>query len=278
MSEQSSPEQAVARLRELGLREYEARCFVALTRLSAAKAREIGETGDVPRTRVYDAVERLGEMGLVETRHASPKRFRAVGIDEAVDVLRARYDRKFAALDRSLRSLDPVADRDESEAGPTEVWTLSGVETIGNRVRDLVDDADEEVVYLVGDGGVVSEDVLASLAAAGEDGVGVHVDAASTDVYERVASAVPAARRVQSPVDWLWTPVDPDRLWALGHVLVVDRRSALVSAHRDGAPDDPSATAVWTTGVGNGLGLLVERLLNAGVDGDANGDRTDDPA
>ena len=59
MSADHSQEHAVTLLQDLGLKEYEARCFVALTRLPTAKAREIGETADIPRTRVYDAVERL---------------------------------------------------------------------------------------------------------------------------------------------------------------------------------------------------------------------------
>ncbi|UHQ97948.1 hypothetical protein HYG81_18615 [Natrinema zhouii] len=49
--------QAVRLLDDLGLTEYEARCFVALSRVQTASASEIHTLSDVPRSRVYDSVE-----------------------------------------------------------------------------------------------------------------------------------------------------------------------------------------------------------------------------
>lgn len=57
------PEEAVTSLEELGLTEYEARCFVALTRLSKGTAKEVSQVADVPRSRVYDTIERLERTG-----------------------------------------------------------------------------------------------------------------------------------------------------------------------------------------------------------------------
>ena len=50
-------------LQELGLREYEARCFVGLSRLPTGTAREISEVTEVPRTRVYEATRVLAAEG-----------------------------------------------------------------------------------------------------------------------------------------------------------------------------------------------------------------------
>ena len=52
-------EEAVESLSELGMKEYEAKSFVALSRLPKATAKQINELSDVPRTRVYDAVSAL---------------------------------------------------------------------------------------------------------------------------------------------------------------------------------------------------------------------------
>ena len=52
MSGDSNKARAVGLLQELGLKEYEAKSFVALTRRESGTAREISDTSEVPRTRV----------------------------------------------------------------------------------------------------------------------------------------------------------------------------------------------------------------------------------
>lgn len=48
-----SEQQAAELLQQLGLKEYEAKCFVALTRLPSGSAKDISGIAAVPRTRVY---------------------------------------------------------------------------------------------------------------------------------------------------------------------------------------------------------------------------------
>ena len=49
------------------MKEYEAQCFVGLSRLSSGTAKQLSEITDVPRTRVYDAIRLLEVQGLVDT-------------------------------------------------------------------------------------------------------------------------------------------------------------------------------------------------------------------
>ncbi|MFT4923715.1 MAG: sugar-specific transcriptional regulator TrmB, partial [Haloarculaceae archaeon] len=51
MTEISNQDEAIELLQELGLKEYEAKCFVALCRLPQGTAKDISEISDVPRTR-----------------------------------------------------------------------------------------------------------------------------------------------------------------------------------------------------------------------------------
>jgi sugar-specific transcriptional regulator TrmB len=265
MNSDRQAEHAVTILQGLGLKEYEARCFVALTRLPTAKAREIGEVADVPRTRVYDAVEQLAELGLIETEEASPKRFRAVGIDEALTILRRKYDRQITELGGILESVEAIRDA-ESNPEPSGIWTISGITTIRSRAAELVEAGDEEVVYLIGDESVLSEALLEELADASERGVPVYVGTATDRIYDRVDRVVPDAHRFESWVEWLWSPGTPGDAWSLGQILVVDRRAVLLSAHQASPHDEAEDSAVWTTGVGNGLGIVAERLLDAGIE------------
>ena len=66
-------EEAIEVLQQLGLKEYEARCFVGLTRLTSGTAKQLSEQTEVPRTRVYDAIRMLEAQRLVEIQHSSPQ-------------------------------------------------------------------------------------------------------------------------------------------------------------------------------------------------------------
>ena len=92
MSTDDTLDEAVTALQELGLKEYEAQCFVGLSRLSSGTAKQLSEITDVPRTRVYDAIRLLEAQGLVEVQHSSPQRFRAVPLEEATETLRDQYE------------------------------------------------------------------------------------------------------------------------------------------------------------------------------------------
>ena len=64
MDATESVEEAVDVLRKLGLKEYEARCFVGLSRLSTGTAKRLSEVTEVPRTRVYDAIRVLEALEI----------------------------------------------------------------------------------------------------------------------------------------------------------------------------------------------------------------------
>jgi sugar-specific transcriptional regulator TrmB len=127
---------AIGVLQQLGLKEYEARCFVGLSRMSTGTAKRLSEITDVPRTRIYDAVRVLEAQGLVEIQHASPQRFRAVPMEEATKTLRDQYEDRIERLRNALAEIED-ADPDSGTA-VQEVWALSGQRAIANRTEQLV--------------------------------------------------------------------------------------------------------------------------------------------
>ena len=150
MNDTSNRRRAIELLQKLGLKEYEARCFVALSQRSQATAKEISGTSEVPRTRVYDAIRVLESKGLVEVQHASPKQFRAVSVGEAVETLRSEYETRTEALREALEGIEPP-ELSEGTDVTHEVWALSGRTGIESRVRQLLDEAQSEIIVVVGD-------------------------------------------------------------------------------------------------------------------------------
>jgi sugar-specific transcriptional regulator TrmB len=57
---------------------------------------------------VYESIRVLESKGLVEVHHSNPKRFRALPIDDAIQLLRSKYHERFDRLHRMLESLEPA--------------------------------------------------------------------------------------------------------------------------------------------------------------------------
>src|SRR6056297_1889828 len=117
MSTENALEEATEVLQQLGLKEYEARCFVGLSLISSGTAKQLSEITDVPRTRVYDAVRVLEAQGLVEVQHSSPQKFRAVSLDEATETLRDQYE---ARVDRLTSALERTEQVDSTAEDPVQ--------------------------------------------------------------------------------------------------------------------------------------------------------------
>jgi sugar-specific transcriptional regulator TrmB len=259
MSTDQTLNEAVEMLQQLGLKEYEAKCFVGLARLSTGTAKQLSEVTDVPRTRVYDAIRVLEAQGLVEIQHSSPQRFRAVPLDEAAETLRDQYEARVERLETALADAEKL---DSEQREPVqEVWTMSGTDAIANRSNTLIGDATEEVVLVIGDDSLLTDELVGSLNGL-DDRVDLLVGAVTEDLEARIHGAVPRATTFLSSLDWLRTAGVADDDLAIGRLLLVDRSAILVSTL---VPDTHEEQAVFGGGFRNGLIVIARRLLSQGL-------------
>ena len=261
MSTDDALEEAVEVLQQLGLKEYEAKCFVGLSRLSTGTAKQLSEITEVPRTRVYDAIRVLEAQGLVEIQHSSPQRFRAVPLEEATETLRNQYE---ARIERLAGALERTESVDPEEDTAQEVWSMTGADAIANRTDQLIADATREVVFVVGDQSLLTEELAESLNGVSEE-VDVLIGAVSEGLQEQIHDAVPRARTFVSGLDWLQAEVDGDDETAIGRLLLVDRSTILVSTIGSDAHEEQ---AVFGGGFRNGLVVIARRLMAQGLVGD----------
>jgi len=264
MNDISQQQRAVELLQQLGLKEYEARTFVALTRRQRGTAKDISETSDVPRTRVYDAIRVLESKGLVETQHSNPQVFRAVPIDEAVTSLEAEYRDRTEDLRDSLGTLDPVDDEVREDV-THEVWALSGGQGIASRTRRLIDEADRECVLIVGAESVFTEELADHLRAAQERGVDVVVGTVTEELRDTVREAVPDVESFVSGLEWLRQSALPGDETEISRLLLVDREAILVSSYTPTESGRTHEKGVFGRGFDNGLVTIVRRLMATGL-------------
>jgi sugar-specific transcriptional regulator TrmB len=247
----------------LGFTEYEAKCFVAATRVGTGTAKELSDVGDVPRARVYDCMDSLAERGLVDVQEANPKRYRVVRPQTAIATLQRAFDDRFDRLNDLLPELHTTARESEDD----DVWVIEGGADVSERMVALVEDAEDSVVVAIGAEGLLSEDLLAALVAADERGVAVTVGSPGEPVRERVREAVPDASVRET---WTWWKSFPIRPGAVSSVLLVDGRALLVSSDDPGSlPGREGHRAVWTDGANTPLVGLLRPLLEQAVRGEA---------
>lgn len=266
MTKEQRRVETVSLLQDLGLKEYEARCFLALTHLSQATAKEISDVSEVPRTRVYDAIRVLEAEGLVEVHHSSPQQFRSVDVDEATATLRRKYDDRLETLESYLERIE----RYETPVDPDheqEVWSLAGAEGIESRSVDLLEATDAEILLIVVDESILTERLFDALRTADERGVDVLVGGVHQRIVAQVEAQLPTASVFETDLDWLVGGGADAEQVAIGRLLFVDRETLLLSSsfRSDRADDEPTEKAIFADGIGNGIVVLLRRLVSSGV-------------
>ena len=259
MSIDANVEEAIEILQQLGLKEYEARCFVGLLRLDTGTAKKLSNVTDVPRTRVYDAIRVLEVQGLVEIQHSSPQQFRAVSLEEAAETLRDQYENRVERLHDTLEPVDVVDEADESSV--QKVWAMNGQDAVENRAEQLIETATDEIVLVIGDESLLTEDLVETLNEV-EDDIELLVGTLAPSLQEKVQAAVPAATTFVSSLEWLHGEHDSEDNTAIGRLLLVDRGAILVSSIM---PEPKAEQAIFGEGFGNGLVVIARRLMAEGL-------------
>jgi sugar-specific transcriptional regulator TrmB len=263
MEGNSDVDEAVEILQQMGLKEYEARCFVALTRLSEATAKRISEVSDVPRTRVYDAIRVLETKGLVEVQHTNPKLFRSIPVEEAVGNLLDTFESRGSRLSDTLHGLESVSPDDSPEVCH-EVWALSGDRAISNRSYQLIDDAEEELALVARSEVFEDGELVARLGSALDRGVDVTVgtlDGSPDGLRETLSGA----DVFSSGVGWIASSSDAEDSTEIRRVMLFDRETILVSSDHATDSDASEETAVFGHGFNNGLVAVLRRMLSSRI-------------
>jgi HTH-type transcriptional regulator, sugar sensing transcriptional regulator len=251
----SKTEEAVTALSELGLTEYEARCFVALTKLTTGTAKEISQVSDVPRSRVYDTIERLDRKGLVDVQQSDPREYRAVEVETACRRIRENYDSRINTAENALEQIEQPESTED--AG---VWSISETDHVTDRIASFIENAEESVHHVVATDEVVDDAILAELRGATDRGVEVVVEVPTDDDREAFEEAVPDATVVVAPDLETTNAVYSE--WP-GQLLLVDHESVVAAAIKEGGlPDVVQQTAIWTYGHDHGVAVWIRELLD----------------
>jgi predicted transcriptional regulator len=185
---------------QLGLTEYEARAYVAVVSVGEGGISDISQQSGIPRSRVYDIMERLAAKGFVEVGAMKPLRYRAVDPDQVTNQIRAEFSRTADTVQSSLQDLKGKTDK-----MPTPLWFIMGERRIDLEIEDFISSAQAPLGMLV----LVNSFLLKNAAAITEKSKTTRIEIVVASEPEGFRRLLGKARLLRMPdlrttsLDWL---------------------------------------------------------------------------
>lgn len=250
----STVERAVAALEDLGLTQYEAQCFVGLARLPQGTAKDISQVADVPRSRVYDAVDRLHKRGLVDVQESEPREYKAVSVTSAFRILREEYRNRIETAEQLMGEVE-MAESQENKG----MWAIAQHDHVTERMASLVRDAVETIHLIIAADTVLEAQTVSELKEASDRGVEIVIEVPSETLRDRIRTELPDVEVHLRPE--LAETEQVSEKWP-GQLLMADRHAVLASGIEEtDLPDVVRETAVWTPGIDHGFATWTRELL-----------------
>ncbi|MCC6005243.1 MAG: ArsR family transcriptional regulator [Thermofilum sp.] len=139
-------ETAYRALLELGLKPYQARVYLALIDGKERTASELVAITNVPQPRIYDTLESLANLGLVEEILSKPRRYRGIPPEEAVNRLVENATRRI--VERREQALHALREAAGSQEAPHTlgVKVIKNMAEAVNRARKVVHSSSHDVL------------------------------------------------------------------------------------------------------------------------------------
>jgi len=141
----------VRTLSDLGLTNYEARVYLALTRRESSTAAEAARVAGIPRQRIYDVLSTLVSKGLAATRPGQVTKYVATPPADAVERLVSDHRQRLEQLERESRvlaeALAPAFAAGQEHQDPLEyIEVLRDRRAINQRFGELQAGIETEIL------------------------------------------------------------------------------------------------------------------------------------
>ncbi len=233
-------------LASLGLSQYESKCYLASLQTGPATINQIGIIAGVPRTKVYGAVRKLVERGLLEQSEDNPKIYLTRSPKEVLIPLMERELRRVKQGLDALNELEVIHRSMEyvkrAHSLSSTIRRYSPRSRVNDKIRELFSTSERKIVILTTANGLIRLSRMASLLFE-RSRVGMRLEIYSSTLDEPVfATAVQSLREVENSKVSFIPPMVPVQ------IVSVDSKQLLISEMK---PDD-------TRDDGMDVGFLIE--------------------
>ncbi len=131
-------EKIAQKMMELGFTQYEARAYISLLQNYPATRYEISKRSGVPRSAIYDVVDRLARHGVVNAISSKPEKYTPLPPERFIDLLENRYKSKIREFFDSISGLQVDLEMEN-------LWNISGYQNMILKAREMVNNAKQEI-------------------------------------------------------------------------------------------------------------------------------------
>lgn len=122
----------------LGFSPYESRAYVALVGENPLTGYELSGRSGIPRSKVYECIERLKRKGLILPVEGNPVRYVPVPPSELVRRLSGEFE-------SSVRTLETLLSERTQTDGVDYIFNISGYEEIIGKASEMIREAHSEL-------------------------------------------------------------------------------------------------------------------------------------
>jgi HTH-type transcriptional regulator, sugar sensing transcriptional regulator len=136
-------------LQELGLTDYEIKCYLALLDKPGSQASDLSRTSEVPGSKIYEVLSNLERKGWVESQNTRPAKYYPKSPSTALQAFRMRFESELKQNeDYILQELMPRYQKKETQERP-EIWIVRGEYNILAKVGEAIERCEKELIVVV---------------------------------------------------------------------------------------------------------------------------------
>lgn len=262
-------EKALDQLKTLGLNSYQRKLWTALLSNGTSTAGELSEISDVPRSRTYDVLESLADMGLVRIQTGKPMKYVPVDPEEALERLKKKHEKEYKEMSNKIERLRDSEIFDElnglhkggvESTDPGEIsGALKGRYQLLQQLESMFKNSEDRIHLLTSERGLeeIYNNHINHLKDAAERGVDIKIAAPVTDGIEEIAEKLSSFADIRHL---------PKVEGPLGRFSIVDGKEFTFALTHEDEVDPTQDVAFWSKSdhaAGDFLEPLFEEYWNS---------------
>jgi sugar-specific transcriptional regulator TrmB len=129
-------------LKEMGMKEYEAKAFTAIMQCGVCSAEQISKASRIPLTRVYETMGSLQKLGMVTVLNTRPKKYKLISVDALSNLIEEKKRSIRQEIERSndiikqIKEIVPKAAPQDTVEVREDFWIFKGRETAIRKIAE----------------------------------------------------------------------------------------------------------------------------------------------
>lgn len=126
------------KVQDLGFTSYEAMAYVSLLENNPVTRYELGKNSGVPRSAIYNVIQKLEKMGAVNAYSSNPETYVPLPPDQLLEYLERQFHDKIEKAREHLQDF-------ESKIIPDHLWNIVGYNNLIIKIKELIEKAEKKL-------------------------------------------------------------------------------------------------------------------------------------